>query len=143
MPSSAAAIVFATAASASTVLDIKQQKEIAKAQEKQQQVDIATQNEKASRARRATIKEAMVKRAQIENVAGATGQSKSSAVAAGTQQVTGDAAENIGSINTSLALSSAATAAQGAVNKAQQTSPLQAIAGVAQQGALASQSFKS
>ena len=131
---------FATFAAVSTVLDIKQQKKVAEATEKAQEVDIAAQNEKASRARRATIKEAMVKRAQVENVAGATGQSKSSAVVAGTQQITGDVSENIGNINTSLALSRATTSAQGDINRAQQTSPLQAISRVTQQGAIA---FKS
>lgn len=134
---------FAAATVVDTALGIRQQKKVEEATEKAQEVDIASQNEQASRARRKTIKEAMVKRAQVENVAGATGQTKSSAVVAGTQQITGDVAENIGNINTSLALSSAATSAQGAINRAQQTSPLQAIAGVTQQAALASQSFKS
>lgn len=118
----------------------RQNKKIEAAQEKQQQVDIASQNEEAARARRATIKEAMVKRAQIENIAGATGQTKSSAVTAGTTQITGDVAENIGNINTALSLSRAGTAAEADLFKAQQTSPLQTLAGVTQQASIA---FKS
>ena len=136
MPSGAG-IAFAVATTVSVVEERKRQKKTEAAQEELKKVDIASQNEKAARERRKTIKEAMVKRAQIENVAGATGQTASSAVVAGTQQITGDLAENIGNINTSLALSGAATSAQSALNQAQQVSPLQSLAGVTQQAAIA------
>ena len=131
------ATVFAVSTAVSLSEQHKQGKKVEAAQKEAQAVDIAAQNEKAARARRATIKEAMVKRAQVENVAGATGQRQSSAVTAGTQQITGDVAANIGSINTSLSLSSAATAAQSNINQAQQSSPLQTLSGVAQQASVA------
>jgi len=134
MPSSAALVVFATATAGKAVLDIKQAKKVERAEELRQRVDVASQQEDASRRRRATVKEALIKRAQIENVAGATGQTDSSAVVAGTSQVTGDLAENIGNINTGTAFASASTAAQGRVNRARTSSPLQIGLGAVQQG---------
>ena len=130
------AVVFAVATGANIAMDIKQQKKIEKAQEKQANVDRANKGEEAARARRTTIREAMTKRAQVENIAGAAGQTGSSAAIAGVQQITGDASENIGSINTSLSLSNLQTQAQQNLFNAQRTSPLRLIGGAVQQGAV-------
>jgi Flp pilus assembly protein TadB len=129
------AAIFAGATAVSINEQRKQQKRSERAQSNQQAVDIARQGEEATRARRATIKEAMTKRAQIQNVAGAFGQEGSSAVVAGTQQITGDVGQNIGEISTALSLSSLTTKAQGAFFKAQQPSTLGIVAGAVQQGA--------
>ncbi len=128
---------FVVATVGSIGLQIKQQNKIEKAQKEQQKVDVANQNEKASRLRRASIKEAMVKRAQIENIAGAGGQQDSSAVAAGSAQLAGDVGENLRDIGRTVNLNNRATAAQGALFRAQQTSPLQSVLGATQQAAIA------
>lgn len=131
------AFSFGGATVANLYLQRKRQKKLEKAQKQAADVEKAQRGEEAARARRATIREAMVKRAQIENVAGASGQSTSSAAVSAAQQLTGEAASNIGQINTSLALGNLATNAQTAINKAQVPSTLEQVTGVAQQAALA------
>jgi len=133
-------VTFAVATTAQIGLGIKQQRDVEKAQEESAAVEQAVQGEQVARARRTNIRQAAVKRAQIENVAAASGQEGSSAVIAGTQQIAGDVSRNIGNIKTAEVFSSKRTAAQQNLFSAQQTSPLQLIAGAAQQGAIA---FKS
>ena len=129
--------IFAATTGASIYMDVKQQKKIEAAQEKQAEIDRATQNEQAARSRRSTIRESMIKRAQIANVAGATEQGKSSSVVSSTQQITGDVGKNIGDINTSLSLANLQTNAQQSLYDAQRVSPLRQISGAGQQAALA------
>lgn len=118
----------------------RQQRKIEKAQGEAQKIDIARQNEEALRARRKTIREARIRQAQIENIAGATGQTQDSAVIGSTNQISGQAKTNLADIESSLAISRASTEAQGAIFRAQQPSGLQQVAAVGQQAAIA---FKS
>jgi hypothetical protein len=134
----AAWVPFAIATLFSTAVNVKQQKKIRRAEEERAGVERAVQGEEAARARRATIREAMVKRAEIENVAGAVGQQQSSAAISGAQGVTAQRNINLGDINTSLGLNNAMTGAQSRLLRAQQPSPLQQIGQAAQTAALSS-----
>ena len=132
--------VFAVATAVNVSEQRKQAKRVRTATEKQASLERAIQGEEATRRRRTTIKEAAIKRAQIENIAGASGQRTGTAAVTSAQQVTGAAAQNIGQIQTGLSIARARTTAQQDIFEAQQVSPLQTISGVAQQAAIA---FKS
>lgn len=138
--SAAAVGTFAVATAANVGLQVKQNQDVEKAQKRKQELERAKQSDEAQRSRRNVMKEAAVKRAQVENVAGATGQQQSSAAIAGTQQIESEAAANIGQINTAVGYSTAISNANQNIANARQTSPLQQIAGAVQQGSIA---FKS
>ena len=127
---------FALATLFTTAVSVTQQKKVEKAEKQRSGVERAVQGEEAARARRATIREAMINRAEIENVAGALGQQQSSAAISGAQGVTAQRNTNLRDINTSLGLSNAMTSAQSNLLRAQQPSPLQQIGQAAQTAAL-------
>lgn len=129
--------IFATATAASTVLQYKQQKKVEKAQKKRAAVESAMQGEEVARRRRQTIREAAMRRAEIENIAAATGQLESSAPIVAGQQVTAEEQTQLGEISTGLGIAKARTAAEQEVISAQQVSPLQTLAGTGQQAAIA------
>jgi len=115
----------------------RQQKQIERRQEERSAVERAVQGEEAARARRKTIREAQVKRAEIANVAAQTGMQESTAVTAGTQQIQSGASENIGQIQTDLALAGQLTQANQNILNAQRPSLLQQGAAAGQQAAIA------
>ena len=132
----AAWVPFAIATLFTTAVSVRQQNRVARREEARAGVERAIQGEEAARSRRQTIREAMIKRAEIENIAGAVGQQGSSAAISGAQGVTAQRNTNLGDINTSLGLSNAMTSAQSNLLRAQQPSPLQQIGQAAQTATL-------
>lgn len=96
---------------------------LASAQEKSLNVQMAQTNEQAAQERRKQIREARIQRAQIENIAGATGQQSSSAALSGAAGIQAGAATNIGNINTAQSLAGAQTEASKGVVQAQSVIP--------------------
>ena len=98
-------------------------KRVAAAQEKSLNIQMAQTNEQAAQERRKQIREARIQRAQIENIAGATGQQSSSAALSGAAGIQAGAAANIGNINTAQSLAGAQTEASKGVVQAQSIIP--------------------
>lgn len=134
MPAAIPAIIGAAAAVAGGIMtysaaqqNAQAQKDaaskVAAAQEKSLNVQMAQTNEQAAQERRKQIREARIQRAQIENVAGATGQQSSSAALSGASNIQAGAAANIGNINTAQSLAGAQTEASKGVVQVQSIIP--------------------
>ena len=95
----AATAVAATVVTASTAVQYKQGKDVQEAQEEQAATEQAIAGEKSARARRKTMAEAQVARAEQENMAGVGGASKGSAAITSGGNVAAQAAEQISSVN--------------------------------------------
>jgi regulator of protease activity HflC (stomatin/prohibitin superfamily) len=102
----------------STVVADRRADKVAKAQEKQAETEQAIQSEEAARAKRKTLAEAQVARAEVENVAAAGGQSLGSASITGQQSITGQAASNVSQINQSVDFANLRSEAAQDVEKA-------------------------
>ncbi len=90
--------VIAAAIAAAVVAD-KRASQVASAQEEQTKIERAIGGEKAARSKRVARAKAQSAQAELQNVAGASGQGVSSAAIVGGQAVRAQLSENIGSIN--------------------------------------------
>lgn len=93
------AVVAGATTAASAGLQYKQGRKVAEAQEEQAATERAIAGEKSARARRQTMAQAQVTRAEQENMAGVGGASKGSAAITSQGSVATQAAEQVGSIN--------------------------------------------
>ena len=91
--------VSATATIANVAIQKKTADDVAEAQEDQAATEQAIAGERAARARRKTMAEAQVARAEQANMAGVGGASKGSAAITSGGNVAAQAAEQVGSIN--------------------------------------------
>jgi len=91
--------VSATATIANVAIQKKTADDVAEAQEEQAATEQAIAGERSARARRKTMAEAQVARAEQANMAGVGGASKGSAAITSGGNVAAQAAEQVGSIN--------------------------------------------
>tara|TARA_B110000908_G_scaffold87274_1_gene104207 strand:- start:7078 stop:7701 length:624 start_codon:yes stop_codon:yes gene_type:complete len=92
-------IASGTIAAAGVGAQYVQGQKVAAAQKDQARVEQAISGEKSARARRQTMAQAQVARAEIENMAGVGGASKGSAAITAGGNVAAQAAENVSTIN--------------------------------------------
>jgi hypothetical protein len=101
--------------------------------DKAQDVEKAMAADSAARQRRQQIREARIAQARVENMAAVQGTEQSSAVIAASSNVQSQAAENIGTINTTLAGNTLKSKMETDIFKLNQPSDIQ-LAGGAIQG---------
>jgi len=87
------------AAVVSAVVSERRSSKVQEAQEEQTKIERAIGGEKAARSKRVARARAQTAQAELQNVAGASGQGVSSAAIVGGQEVRAQLSENIGSIN--------------------------------------------
>ena len=107
------------AAVVSAVVADKRASKAEAAQEEQTKVERAIGGEKSARSKRVARAKAQTAQAELQNVAGASGQGVSSAAIVGGQEVRAQLSENIGSINRATSEANILTnAAQNVANAA-------------------------
>lgn len=122
----AAAVMFVIGTAATAYSVSEQQKQAAKiksAQDDARKMDIALQGEQAAKDKRAQIREARIQRALVENAAGNTGMTGSSAAIVGGQAATQQAGVNVGNINTAQSVSKLQGIASQNIANAQNQGP--------------------
>jgi len=118
-----AAIVGAVGGAYSEDKSADRANKIERKQESVRKAEQSIQNAQAARQRRASVRKAQVARAQIENVAGATGQGGSSAPIVSAGGVSAQAGGTVSAINTNVMQQNRLTSAQTGLNKAMQAGP--------------------
>lgn len=134
MAISAAAVVATTFISVNEAK--KREKRVAQQQERLRKEESARQSFEARKVRRAQIREARLKQAQIEAQAQATGTEQSSAAVAAESSLSTQLGTNVGDINTALSFSRAKSEIEGDIFKASQKGDLERIANIGQQVAI-------
>jgi len=126
-----AAVAFVATTAVTVHEGRKREKRVAARQKEAQAVETAQRASEATRARRKQVREARLRRAEVENQAGTGGQTGSSADIAAGDSLTNQFGSNVGAIGTALAKGGLKSQAQQNIFDANRKSDLEVLSGFA------------
>ncbi len=128
-------IILAGATVTGAISERRRAKKAERKAEELKKVEMAQARDAAARERRQQIREARVAQARITNAEAAAGETTGSASIAAASNIQSQVAENIGTINTTLATNVLKSELESDIFNLQQPSDFEAAAGVVSAGA--------